>query len=123
ALGLADLLDHDLLGALGGDPAEFAGVDHLVALGRLDLAGHAVDGDDDFRLVGLDLFLGAAAVGPLGRQLQRGLDPLEDDLLGDVLFAVHGVHDPQNVRPVHRRFSLAPLRQASGDPQAGTPRL
>ena len=38
ALGLANLLDDDLLGGLRGDPAEFGGVHLDAVLGRVDLA-------------------------------------------------------------------------------------
>ena len=47
ALGFADLLDHDLLGRLGGDPAHDGGIDVFFAALGGDVAGLAIDGDGD----------------------------------------------------------------------------
>ena len=88
ALGLADLLDDDLLGRLGGDPAQQLGVHLLAVLDRLDLAGLGVDRDVD--LVGVGVVL-------LGRRLQRRLDPLEQNILGDILVAVDAIDDADQI--------------------------
>ena len=38
-------------------------------------------------------------------QLESGLDAFENNVLGDVLFPVHQVHDPQHVGAIHNRSS------------------
>jgi hypothetical protein len=96
ALRLAHLLDHHLLGRLGGDAAEQFRLDELVALLSNDGAGLAVDVDEDVVLL---------ARLALHRQLHRVLDGSEDQLLRDVLLPVDQFHAPQQVRPVHRVFS------------------
>src|SRR5262249_24260038 len=88
ALGLADLLDDDLLGRLGGDPAEVGRVDLLAVGEGGGLAGLPVDLDLDVFGVGEVL---------LGRRGQRRLDPLEKNLLGDVLVAVDAIDDPDQI--------------------------
>jgi hypothetical protein len=88
ALGLADLLDDDLLGRLGGDAAEVRRVDRLTVLDGLDLAQIPVDADLD--VLGVRVML-------LGRRGQRRLDPLEEHLLGDVLVAVDAVDDADQI--------------------------
>ena len=106
ALRLANLLDHHLLGTLGSDPAEQFRLNDLFALLRLNLARFAIDADGDPFLI---------AVMPLRRQLQGGLDPLEDHLLGDVLLAVHLVHDPEQVGAIHIQpsaFSYQPVSRS-----------
>jgi hypothetical protein len=94
ALGLADLLDHHLLGALGGDASQLGGVDFLLALLGVDLAGIAVDGHHHPGLLAV-LFLRG--------QLQGGFDTLEDDIAVDILLVVHLIHDPQQVGTFHHR--------------------
>ena len=99
ALGLADLLDHHLLGGLGGDAAEHFRVDRLFALLGDDFAVGPVDVHDDDRLV--FIFAGDAG-GSLGGQLQRRFDAFEDHVFGDIAIAVHHVHEPKQFVPVHR---------------------
>src|SRR5262249_62317511 len=65
---------------------------HLLAALGLHIAGIAVDVYGDFLLLAVEL---------LGSKLHSVFDPLEDDLLGNVLVAVHCVHDPQYVGAVH----------------------
>src|SRR5262249_22660142 len=79
-LGLADFLDHDLLGGLGGDAAQLGRLDDLLAALGVHLAGVAVDDDLDALLLAVLLFHG---------QLHGGLDALEDDLARDALLVVH----------------------------------
>ena len=87
-LGLADLLDDHLLGRLGGDPAELGGVHLDAVLGRVDRPGVAVD---------VDLDLGRVGVVLAGRRGERRLDPIEQDILGDILVAVDAVDDPDQI--------------------------
>src|SRR5262245_36752980 len=52
-LGLADLLDDDLLGGLGRDAAEIRGGQLLAVAERPDVARGALDLDGDFVLLGI----------------------------------------------------------------------
>ena len=88
ALGLADLLDDHLLGRLGRDPAELGGVHLDPVLGRVDRPGVAVDVDLDLGRIGIVL---------AGRRGERRLDPIEQDILGDILVAVDAVDDPDQI--------------------------
>src|SRR5262249_50814785 len=92
ALGLANLLDHHLLGGLSGDAAELRRVDDLFAAAGFDLARLAVDGHDHARLFAVLL---------LGGELDRGFEPFADDLARDVLVVVHLRAKPQNVGALH----------------------
>ena len=105
-LGLADLLDDHLLGRLGGDPAQLRGVHLDPVLGGVDVPGLAID---------VDLDLGGIRVVLPGRRGQRRLDPVEQDILGDILVAVNAVHDPDQInahsippRRAHRLLSMVP---------------
>lgn len=99
ALGFANLLDHHLLGRLGGDAAQLSRLD--LDLDRLafafllldvHLAGVAVDDDADARLLAVLL---------LGGELHGGLDAGEDDFAVDVLVVVHDIHESKQVRALH----------------------
>src|SRR5207237_4316635 len=121
-LGLADLLDHHLLGGLGGDAAEGLRVDLLVALLGGDVAGGPVDVDVDALLDGEV---------PLGGELDGGLDPAEDDVAGDLLLLVHHVDELEDLFadvPLDRSHGSSPLLPSPGtavpglsfvDPPAG----
>ena len=88
AFGFADLLDDDLLGGLGGDPPE-VGRDDRFAIGQgADLARILIDRDGDFLGVGIML---------LGGRGQSRLDPLEQNILGNVLVAVDTVDDSDQI--------------------------
>ena len=87
-LGLADLLDDHLLGRLGGDPPQLGGIHLDPVLGRIDGPGLAID---------VDLDLGGVGVVLPGRGRERRLDPVEQDILGDILVAVNAVHDPDQI--------------------------
>src|SRR5262249_38237455 len=87
-LRLADLLDNDLLGGLGGDPAEIGWSDRRAVRGGRRLAGVAVDPDLDLFSVGIVLLRGRG---------QRRFDPLEQDLLGDILVAVDAIDDTDQI--------------------------
>ena len=96
-LGLAELLDHHLLGGLGGDSAEDGAE---VIGGELDsgtvhrrFAGHPVD---------MHLHLRLLAVVPSSSRENRLLDALEDDPLVDVLVSVDRVDQPEEFGSVHR---------------------
>ena len=91
-LRLANFLNHHLLGALSRDPTEQLGVDHLLSFLGVDLAGIAVDADLDVFLLAVLLFR---------RELHGGFDAFKNDLLGNVLFPVHQIHDPQQIGAVH----------------------
>ncbi len=92
ALFLADALDDELLGRLGGDAAEFIGREHLLAFAHRDGAAGAIDNDLDAFLV-LELLVDG--------QAHCLLDVEEDHLLVHSLFAVEKVHRPQQIRAVH----------------------
>ena len=120
ALGVADLLEDDLLGGLGGDPAELdrrQRVDDEVADARalLELL-RALDVDllemilgllDDFehapqaKVAGLGVELGAdvvlGAIAGAGGALDRVLHRLDDDALVDQLLARDGVGDREQL--------------------------
>ena len=92
ALRLANLLDHHLLGALSGDPAQVGGIDLLLPLLDGDLARIAIDGHDHAGLLAVLLLAGQ----------QHGIfDALEDDVAIDVLLVVHLIHDTQEVGTLH----------------------
>ena len=91
--GLANLLDHHLLGRLGADPADgFFRVQRNAVVGATDRTVFAVDLDDDVLVFAVLL---------LGGRNQRRLDRLEDDFLVDVLVAMDRIDDPQDFIGVH----------------------
>ena len=108
AFGLADLLDHHLLGGLGADAlGHFFRRQGDAVVRSGDGAVLAIDGD-------LDVFLFAVVF--FGGGDQRRFDALEDDLLVDVLVAVDRVNDPKQFAGIHRfslprsgQYCLAPL--------------
>ena len=123
ALGLADLLDDDLLGRLSGDAAEVEGRQRLgdpvadlrgrvLAAGVLeqDLGGVVLDLVDDEQkarqpdLTGLRVDLGTdlglLAVAGAGRLLDRVLHRGEDDLAVDHLLTRDGVGDLQELEAI-----------------------
>ena len=104
ALCFADLLDHHLLGGLGGDAAEFPRVDGFLAELGVDRAGIAVDGDRDDRAFAVFLF---------SRQLQGGFDAGEDDLAVDVFLVLHLVDNAHQIGTFH----AAPLAENPGSLQ------
>ncbi len=96
SLGLADFLDHHLLGGLGTDSLRhLGGVQRHTVMRSQDRAILAVNLDFDF-LVFAVVFLG-------GRD-QRRFDPLEDDFLVDVFVPVDRVNDPQHFARIHRSY-------------------
>jgi len=96
-LRLADLLDHDLFGGLGGHALrDFLGRQRHAIVGAGDRAVLAIDLQHDVLVFPVVL---------LGGRNQRCLDALEDDLFIDVLFAVDRVYDPQQFAGVHRFLS------------------
>src|SRR5207302_3385213 len=97
ALGLANLLDHHLFGALRGNAAQLGRIDADFAFLGSNLARLAVNGDGDFRLETILLLRG---------QLQGRLNAFENYILGNVLFPVHQVHNPQYIGAIHGRSSL-----------------
>ena len=88
ALGLADLLDDHLLGGLRGDPPQLGGVHLDPVLGGFDGTGLAVDVNLD--LAGFRIVLA-------GRGGERRLNPVEQDILGDILVAVNTVDDADQI--------------------------
>ena len=89
ALGLADLLDHHLLGGLGSDSAQMFGINGLIAALSDDLAAAPIDVNDDIFFF---------TTGALGSHLKRGFDTGEDDFLGDVLLAMHDIDESKQLR-------------------------
>ena len=100
-LRLADLLDHHLLGGLGGDAAQQFAQLVLVELFSLDGGG-----DVAVLAVDLDVDLGLFAVVLLGGGDDGLLDGAEDQFLRDALVSVHAVDDAKDFGAVHR-FRLA----------------
>ncbi len=99
AFRLADLLNHDLLGGLGGDPLgdllRRQG-DAVVDAGDGPIL--AIDGDHDVLFFAIVTFGG----GHQGR-----FHGLEESLLVDVLLAVDRIDDPQDFARIHHR-SISP---------------
>ncbi len=94
ALRLADLLDHHLLGALGGDAAQLGGVD---ALPRPCVAWISPESRSMVTTTSV-----SSPYFFCDRQLHRRLDAGEDDLAVDVLLVLHLIHDPQQVGAFHQ---------------------
>ena len=99
ALGLADLLDHHLLGRLRADPlVQFVGR-HGDAVVRARYQSCArVDLDLDVLFLAVVLF---------SRGNDRRFDALEDDFLIDILIAVDCIHDAEQFAGIHR-FAVSP---------------
>ena len=94
ALGLADLLDHHLLGGLGADAADgFFGVERLrrCSVAEIEPSSRSI----------LTTMSGFFAVVLLGGRDERRLDRLEDDFLVDVLVAMDRVDDSQHFVGIH----------------------
>ena len=108
-LGLADLLDHHLLGRLSADPfGDFRGVHGHAVVGAVDGARLTVDQDDDVFELSVVFF---------GSRHQRRLDSLEDDLLVDILIAVDRVDDAKQLVGVHG-ILLSPDRETPSTPRS-----
>ncbi len=88
ALGLADLLDDDLLGRLRGDPAQLGRVHLEPVFGRLDRPRIGVDPHVDLRRFRIVL--------PRRRRECR-LNPLEQNILRDILVAVDAIDDANQI--------------------------
>ena len=88
ALGFANLLDDHLLGGLGRDPPEFGRVHLDPVLGCINGAGIPID---------VNLDIGRIRIMLPRRRGQRRLNPIEQDILGDILVAVNAVHDPDQI--------------------------
>ena len=102
ALGLANLLDHHLLGGLGADAADgFFRVERLAFERAGDRAVFAVD---------LDFDVGFFAVVLLGGRDEGGFDAFEDDFLVDILVAVNRVDDSQHFVWIHGNLSPRCIR-------------
>ena len=86
-LGLANLLDHHLLGGLGRDAAERLGVEFDLPVAGDDVPGALVDGDEHALL---------DAEVPLGRDLDGGGDAAEDRFARDLPVLVELVHEFDN---------------------------
>ena len=106
AFGLADLLDDDLLGRLGGDPAQFGRIHLDAILGRVDRARIRIDADIDLGRLGIMLACG----GGEGR-----LDPFEKNILGDILIAVDAIDNADQIDA----HSSPPRRAQDAWPPAG----
>ncbi len=84
-LGLANLLDHHLLGGLGADAlGDFGGVHRHAIVAAANRTGGAINHDDD---------VGFFPVVLLGGGNQGRFDPLEDDLFVDILIAMDRIDD------------------------------
>src|SRR5262249_49764939 len=92
ALGLADLLDHHVLGRLGSNASELRGVQRLLAALGENIAGIAIDRDDD------PAFLAELL---LRRKLHGRLDAGENDLAVDVLEMLHLIDNANEVGALH----------------------
>nr|AUN35879.1 hypothetical protein [uncultured bacterium] len=110
AFGLANLLNHHLLGGLGGDASQ-----QVADLFRFEVV--LVDFDRRFAAFAIDIdehFALFAEVLPRSREY--GLfDPLEHDVLINILVAMDGINDSQEFRAVHN-LPFEPTL-----PDAGTP--
>src|SRR5205807_5778782 len=95
AFDLAELLNHRLLGRLGGDAAEDAGVDVLIAFLGGDRPVGAINGHSDV-LTGSLL-----AVIFLGRQPHGLFDDAKDRFARDVLVALHQIDEAKQGFSVH----------------------
>src|SRR6185312_3276349 len=84
---LADLLDHHLLGGLGGDAAERFRVEFEFAVASEDVSGGLID-FHEHAFFDLEVAFGG--------QLNGGFDAVEDDLARDLLFLVHLVDEFEN---------------------------
>ena len=90
-LGLADFLDDEIFGGLGGNASELFGVDLERASSGEDVAGEAVDGNFDGVLLVL-------AQGTFDSDAEGVFDAGEDDVLGDFFVFVHFIDDQEDVR-------------------------
>ena len=123
ALGLANLLDHHLLGGLRDAADGLLGIEGNAVVRAADRAVFAVDVDDD-------VFFFAVLL--LGGRDQRRLDGAEDDFLVDVLVAMDRVDDSQQFVGIHSplrgtpncrsgRKVLGAKRQAAIQPVSSAP--
>src|SRR5262249_40443831 len=67
------------------------------------------------------VFAGDAG-GPLGGELQRRLDALEDHVFRDVAIAMHHVHEPNQFVSVHNHLSIGSRRLEPAFQSVGTSR-
>src|SRR5208337_2817157 len=100
ALGLADLLDDHLLGCLRRDSPQLRGIHLDPVLGGVDGTGLAID---------VNLNIGGIRIVLAGCGRERRLNPVEQDILGDILVSVNTVHDPDQINA----YSMPPRRARS----------
>ena len=98
-LGLANLLDDDLLGRLGLDAAHVGVFGQIFTLENLDIARESVYPD---------LYFVLGAVPFLDRRRDGTLDRFEQDLRIDILFLVKDLNQSQEFCAVHRVILAGP---------------
>ncbi len=103
---LTDLLNHDLLGRLRTDPPDrFLRIEQFTVADASDLAGLAVDVDDNIPFF---------PVVPLGRRHERCFDAFENNFLFDILITMDRVDDPHYFGWIHCVFYSPQLASAIG---------